>query len=149
MKILIEIVKIIKNRKTLTLISFIPIGVLLIGLLEGIYNPLRLNLENVYGDVTFRACFEGTQNQATFKLREPDKFEIHWTGAFFYDEFFKGKYSKVGDTLFLDYDGNRPKRFGDTILMDSKNDLLQTIRTEDDSLDHLVPFYYGYCKGLN
>lgn len=148
-KILVEIVRIIKNRKALKLTSFLPIGILLIGLLDGMYNPLRLNLENVYGDVTFRACYEGTQNQATFKLREPDKFEIHWTGVFFYDEFFIGKYSKNGDTLLLDYDGKRPSRFGDMILMDNENEILQTIRTEKDSLEYVVPFYYGYCKGLN
>lgn len=148
-KILIEIVRIIKNRNTLKLISFITIGILIIGLLDGIYNPLRINLENFYGDVTFRACFEGTQNQATFKLREPDKFEIHWTGVFFYDEFFYGKYSKIGDTLFLEYSRKKPKRFGDKIFIDSKNESLQTIRTESDSLKYVVPFYYGYCKGLN
>lgn len=129
--------------------SFIPIGVLLIGLLDGMYNPFGINLENVYGDVTFRACFEGTQNQATFKLREPDEFEIHWTGVFFYDEFFVGTYSKNGDTLLLDYDGKRPSRFGDKILMDNKNESLQTIRTKNDSLENVVSFYYGYCKGLN
>lgn len=148
-KIVIEIVRIIKNRRSLKLISFMPIGILLIALLDGLYNPLRINLENVYGAVTFRACYEGTQNQSTFKLREPDKFEIHWTGVFFYDEFFKGTYSKSGDTLFLNYDGKKPSRFGDKILMDSENESLQTIRSEGDSLEYVVPFYYGYCKGLN
>ena len=148
-KILIEIVRLIKNRKALKLTSFLPIGILLIGILDGMYNPMRVNLENVYGDVTFRACFEGTQNQATFKLREPDKFEIHWTGVFFYDEFFVGTYSKSGDTLLLDYKGNRPSRFGDMILMDNENESLRTIRTGGDSLKYVVPFYYGYCKGLN
>lgn len=148
-KILIEIVRVIKNRKTLKLSSFLPIGILLIGILDGMYNPLRVNLENLYGDVTFRACFEGTQNQATFQLREPDKFEIHWTGVFFYDEFFVGTYSKSGDTLLLDYNGKRPSRFGDKILMDDENESLRTIRTDTDSLEYVVPFYYGYCKGLN
>jgi hypothetical protein len=148
-KIVIEIVRIIKNQKTLKLNSFVPVGILLIGLLDGMYNPLRINLESVYGNVTFRACFEGTQNQATFKLREPDKFEIHWTGVFFHDEFFEGTYSKSGDTLLLDYVGKRPNRFGDKILMDNENEALQTIRNEDDSLEYVVPFYYGYCKGLN
>jgi hypothetical protein len=148
-KIVIEIVRIIKNQKTLKLNSFVPVGILLIGLLDGMYNPLRINLESVYGNVTFRACFEGTQNQATFKLREPDKFEIHWTGVFFHDEFFEGTYSKSGDTLLLDYVGKRPNRFGDKILMTNENEALQTIRNEDDSLEYVVPFYYGYCKGLN
>lgn len=148
-KILIEIVRIIKNRKTPKSTSFLPIGILLIGLLDGIYNPLRLNLENVYGDVTFRACFEGTQNQATFKLREPDRFEIHWTGVFFYDEFFEGTYSQIEDTLFLDYQNERPKRFGSKILMDNENEILRTIGIEKDSMEYEVPFYYGYCKGLN
>lgn len=148
-KILIEIVRIIKQRNALKLNSFLPIGILLIGLLDGMYNPFKINLENIYGDVTFRACYEGTQNQATFKLREENDFEIHWTGVFFYDEFFKGTYTQIGDTLFLDYNGKRPIRFGDKVLMDNENENLQTIHTDGDSLQNVVPFYYGYCKGLN
>ncbi|MEZ5056308.1 MAG: hypothetical protein R2879_04650 [Saprospiraceae bacterium] len=148
-KILIEIYKIHKNRSNLKWTTFLPIVILLIGLLDGLYNPLKLNLENIYGEVTFRACYEGTQNQATFKLRKPDRFEIHWTGVFFYDEFFVGTYSKSGDTLLLNYKGKKPGRIGDKILMDDKNEILQTIRTDDDNLEYVDPFYYGYCKGLN
>jgi hypothetical protein len=146
---LIEIVRLIKKRKSLNYLSFIPIIILSIGLLDGMYNPLKINLENIYADVIFRACYEGTQNQATFKLREGNKFELHWTGAFFYDEFFTGTYRESGDTLFLNYNYNRPIRFGDKILKNDKNQILQTIRQKGDSLQNVPPFYYGYCKGLN
>lgn len=148
-KILIEIVRIIKQQNTLKLNSFLSIGILLIGLLDGIYNPFRINLESIYGDVIFRACYEGTQNQATFKLREENAFEIHWTGIFFYDEFFTGTYNQIGDTLFLDYNGKKPSRFGDKVLMDNENEKLRTIRSDIDSLQNVAIFYYGYCKGLN
>ncbi len=118
-------------------------------LLDGMFNPLKIDLNKIYGNVLFRACFEGTQNQATFKLLENNKFEIHWTGVFFYDEYFVGTYEKRGDTLYLDYRGKKPVRFGERILMDNDKEILETICSDDDSLRNVVPFYYGFCKGLN
>ncbi|MBN2664770.1 MAG: hypothetical protein JXR68_14060 [Bacteroidales bacterium] len=80
---------------------------------------------------------------------ENNKFELHWTGVFFYDEFFVGTYQKKNDTLFLDYKRKKPVRFGDIIFMNNEDEILETIRKEGDSLINVVPFYYGYCKGLN
>jgi hypothetical protein len=148
-KIIKEIVRLIKQRKNLTFRLFIPILIMTLMLLDGMFNPLKIDLNRLYGNVVFRACFEGTQNQATFKLLENNKFEIHWTGVFFYDEYFVGTYEKHGDTLFLDYHGKRPIRFGDKILMNNEKEILETIRFENDSLKNVVPFYYGFCKGLN
>ena len=148
-KITIEIVRLIKRRHELSLKLFLPITILIVFLLDGIYNPLSINLDSIYGQVIFRACYEGTQNQATFKLRADDKFDIHWTGVFFYDEFYTGKFNKVADTLYLDYFGKKPLRFGEKVFMDNERELLVTIRQDNDSLKNVVPFYYGYCKGLN
>jgi hypothetical protein len=148
-KIIKEIIRLIKQRKNLTFRLFTPILIMTLLLLDGIFNPLKIDLNSLYGNVVFRACFEGTQNQATFKLLENNKFEIHWTGVFFYDEYFVGTYEKQDDTLFLDYRGKRPIRFGDKILMNNEKEILETIRSENDSLKNVVPFYYGFCKGLN
>lgn len=148
-KIVKEIIRLIKQWKNLTFRLFIPILIMTLMLLDGMFNPLKIDLNRLYGNVVFRACFEGTQNQATFKLLENNKFEIHWTGVFFYDEYFVGTYEKRGDTLYLDYRGKKPIRFGDRILMDNDNEILETIRSEDDSLRNVAPFYYGFCKGLN
>ncbi len=148
-KIIIEIVYLIRQRKVLKIKSFIPIVVMIVLLFDGMYNPFKIDLNKLYGDVIFRACYEGTQNQATFKLLENDKFELHWTGAFFYDEFFIGTYVKKNDTLFLDYKWEKPVRFGDKIFMNNEYEILETVRKEGDSLVNVVPFYYGYCKGLN
>jgi hypothetical protein len=148
-KIIIEIIRLIKQRKNLTLRLIIPILIMSLLLLDGIFNPLKIDLNSIYGNVIFRACFEGTQNQATFKLLDNNKFEIHWTGVFFYDEYFVGTYEKHGDTLYLDYRWKKPIRFGERILMNNEKEILQTIRSENDSLRNVVPFYYGYCKGLN
>lgn len=49
----------------------------------GIFNPLSIDLDFIYGKVNLRACYEGTQNQAIFKLRDNGKFDIHSTGVFF------------------------------------------------------------------
>ena len=124
---------------------------LIVGILCFIFfNTFSFDIEDkIYGKVVFRACYEGTQNQATFKLREGNKFELHWTGVFFADNYYTGTYKQVGDTLFLHYHSDRPSRFGDKIVMDDKSELLTTVRHENDNLNYVVKFYYGYCKGLN
>lgn len=148
-KIIKETVRLIKQRKTMTFRLFIPIMIMTLMLLDGMFNPLKIDLNKIYGNVVFRACYEGTQNQATFKLLEKNKFEIHWTGVFFYDEYFVGTYEKRGDTLYLDYRGKKPVRFGERVLMNNDKEILETLRRDDDSLRNVVPFYYGFCKGLN
>lgn len=149
-KLIKEVIGLIKNRKTFLWNNLLPTIVICVFLFFTLFYTLPINVEEIiYGKVIFRACYEGTQSQATFKLREGNNFELHWTGVFFYDEYFAGTYKQVGDTLFLDYHTDRPARFGDQIFMDKENELLTTIRMENDSLDKKVPFYYGYCKGLN
>ena len=149
-KLIREIIGLIKNRKTFKKNHLFP-AILIVGVFCFIFfNTFSFDIEDkIYGKVVFRACYEGTQNQATFKLRGENRFEIHWTGVFFADKYFTGTYKQVGDTLFLDYDSDQPVRFGDRIFMDNKNELLTTIRQENDSLKNVVPFYYGFCKGLN
>lgn len=148
LKIIIEITRIIRNRKSLSIISFLPITILLLCFSDGIYNPMNINLDILYGEVNFRACYEGTQNQATFKLREGNKFEIHWTGIFhnYYDI---GTYTELQDTLFLKYEGKAQSALGNKIFMDNENKILRPIYDNKESLDYNIMFYYGYCKGLN
>ena len=119
-------------------------GVILIGLLLFSCKSKQIDLEKGYDKVTFRACYEGTQNQATFKLRESGKFDIHWTGVFFYDEFFTGEYIKNGDTILMDFNTEIPRMLGDTLIV--KDDFIY--RLEKDTLIS-THFYLGYCKGLN
>jgi hypothetical protein len=143
-KIIKEIIRIIKLRDKLTFKIFIPIMILLIVLFDGMYNPLKIDLESIYGKVTFRACYEGTQSQSTFTLRDNGKFEIHATGVFFSDEYIIGKYSRNGDTIFMHFDSKTPRLFGDTIIIKDEN--LFVLKN-----DILIPnhYYLGYCKGLN
>jgi hypothetical protein len=149
-KMLREIIGLIKNRKTFKRNHLLPVTLIVAIFCFILFNTFSFDIEDkIYGKVVFRACFEGTQNQATFKLREGNRFELHWTGVFFADNYYTGTYKQVGDTLFLAYTSDRPSRFGDKILMDNKNELLITIRQKNDSLNYVVKFYYGYCKGLN
>ena len=149
-KLIKQIIELIRNRKQFRWNHLTP-TILICGFLYFIFfNTFSFDIEDsIYGNVIFRACYEGTQNQATFKLREGNRFEIHWTGVFFYDEYFTGPYRQSGDTLILNYYTDRPIRFGERIIMDNPNQLLTTIRHDNDSLANVVPFYYGYCKGLN
>lgn len=143
-KIIIEITRLIRQRKNLTFKLSIPILIMTALLLDGMFNPLKINLDALYGQVVFRACYEGTQNQATFKLRESGKFDIHWTGAFFADSFYTGEYIKNGDTILLDFDTDIPTDLDGSLVVQGE----YIYRLQADSL---IPtfFYLGYCKGLN
>ncbi len=143
-KIIIEIVRLIRHRHNLTLKFCLPFAIMTISLLDGMFNPLKIDLDSLYGKVIFRACYEGTQNQATFKLRDNGKFDLHSTGVFFHDRFYVGKYQKYGDTIVLDYDGIKPRIFGDSLVISEE----YIYELEGDTLINSL-FYVGDCKGLN
>jgi len=143
-KIVIEIIRIIKIRKEVSFKIFMPILVLIIGIADGMYNPLKIDLDSVYGKTVFRACYEGTQNQATFKLRDNGKFDIHWTGVFFSDNFYTGKYSMNGDTILMNFYTEIPRMLGDTLIINEE--FLYRLKSDTLTTTH---FYLGYCKGLN
>lgn len=148
-KLFQELVRLARNRSTFRWTHLLPGILIVLVLCFTWFNTLSLDEDTIYGKVIFRACYEGTQNQATFKLREGNKSELHWTGVFFYDRYFTGTYQQVGDTLLLDYETDLPGRFGERVLMDNQQKLLITISQVSDSSKNFVPFYYGYCLGLN
>ncbi len=143
-RIIKEIVSLIRKRKNLSYKEFMPIMIMTLFLLEGIFNPLKIDLDKQYGKIVFKACYEGTQNQANLYFRDSGRFEIHWTGVFFYDEFFTGNYTKNNDTILMNFDDEIPRLLGDTLIIKDENIFL----LKSDSLI-TTHFYLGYCKGLN
>ena len=139
-----------KSRRSFKWTHLLP-TVLITGVLCFIFfNTFSFDIdEKVYGKVIFRACYEGTQNQATFKLREKNRFEIHATGVFFYDEYFTGQYIQSGDTLNLNYDGQVHGAVGEKVFMNNRDSVIEVIKQNVDSTRRPLTFYYGYCKGLN
>ena len=140
--------RIYRNRKHLTFKFCLPTFIALISLTYTIFSPWRLDSENLESKVFLRACFEGTQNQAYIKLRQDRSFELNWTGVFGYNEWFIGTYTQKADTFYLHYKTAKPIRFGDTILNDGES-LITINKFKKDSSLYFVPFYLGYCKGLN
>ncbi len=146
-RIVKELILLVRLKGYDSISSYFPLLVLILG--SGLLITVPFNIEKkLYGDVVFRACYEGTQNQATFKLRENNRFEIHYTGVFFYDNFVTGKYKLNNDTLYLVYDNEPGTRFGDIVYMDSISEFLIPIRKDTLSISR-SNFYFGYCKGLN
>lgn len=144
-RIVIELRKLRKLPKINGLKPLLPLAVLSLFLMDGCFNPAGLDLDRLYGNVTFRACYEGTQNQAHLKLRQGDQFDLHWTGAFFYDEFYTGHYAKRSDTLLLRFDDTDvPSNLDDTLVIREK----AIYRVTGDTVLS-TGFYVGYCKGLN
>lgn len=145
-----ELFELIKNR-SLFKWNQLPPTILIIGVLYfTFFNTFSFDIdEKVYGKVIFRACYEGTQNQTTFKLREKNRFEIHATGVFFYDTYFKGHYNRHGDTVDLKYEGAIHRAIGERVFMNNRDSVMEVIKRSGDSTGRPLRFYYGYCKGLN
>jgi len=143
------IIQIIQNRKHLTFRFCLPTIIVLVTLAYTIASPYHLDSEKLESKVILRACFEGTQNQAYILFRQDSSFELNWTGVFFADDWFYGKYTQKGDTFYLDYHTQQPYRFGDTLLHTGKSLITISKINKRDSTIPFVPFYIGYCKGLN
>ena len=129
-------------------IKYLPILILIFSLVECRYNFIAVDFDKIYGKVNFQACYEGTQNQAIIKLRANNQFDIHWTAAFFYDEFFTGTYTNLNDTILLKYRGSKPERLSEKYIKDDKKQLLECIENKNNELNN-IDFYYGNCKGYN
>ncbi|TPG37512.1 hypothetical protein [Flavobacterium pectinovorum] len=142
------IIELVRNRQNLNFKSCFPIIICSITLLYTFLSPYRLDSENLESKVEFRACYEGTQNQAYILFRKDKTFEINWTGVFGYNEWWTGKWTKKGDILSLKYDNEKNEQLGDTILI--ANDFLNPIAKSFDKVKYPRPmFYLGYCRHEN
>lgn len=142
------LIQIYRGRKYLTFKFCLPTLIALTTLAYTLFSPWRLDSEKLESKVLLRACFEGTQNQAYIKLRKDKSFELNWTGVFGYSEWFIGTYTQKADTFYLHYETEKPFRFGDTVLNNGES-LMTINKLKKDSTQYFVPFYLGYCKGLN
>ncbi len=146
---IIGIFKLFFNKNYNKGYSYLPILLVPLIFAETIYNPLKINTDRLYGEVVYEACYEGTQNQAKLKLRKNGIFDIHWTGAFFYDEYFVGEFEERNDTLYLNFKrDNTPRNFGNMgIKINGRG--ISFFDKENKLLRPNPYFYEGKCKGLN
>ena len=145
-----SIVTLFRNKHNLTLKIAAPFIICSLTLLYTLFCPYqyKLDSEKLESKVNFRACYEGTQNQAYILFRHDQTFELHWTGVFGYNEWFSGNWKKSGDTLHLKYDAKKVKQLGDKILI--SNGYLNPIGNSVDKEKYPRPmFYLGYCKNEN
>lgn len=138
------IIQLIKHRKEVTINRWLPTAVALVTLSYTFLSPYRLDSERLESKVVLRACYEGTQNQAYILFRADSTFEMNFTGIVA-DKWYYGTYNRNADSLFLRYRTKQPLHFGDTLTI--KGDNLLT--TKKDTSKFYIPFYLGYCKGLN
>lgn len=142
------VISILKYRKQLSFYLCLPTLIAALTFSYLLFSPYQLNSEKLSSKVVLRACYEGTQNQAYILFREDKTFEINWTGVFFANYWYYGEYTQKSDTFYLNYKSKKPYRFGDTIINNGQ-DLITINKKLIDSSQYFVPFYLGYCKGLN
>ena len=129
-KIIKDIIRLTKQRNNLNYKLFIPTLIMVIALLDSLCNPLKIDLDFVYGKVNIQAYSEYGPSQATLKLRNNGKFDLHSTGVFFYDRLYLGDYKKMGDTIILDFKGIKSRIISDTLVIHGGN----IYEIENDSL---------------
>lgn len=128
--------RILENYLTICLSIFV-IGSLYFGV-------FRFNENTFQSPVKIRACYEGTMNTSHLYFREDGTFEDFNIGFFAHVYYIKGTWTQAGDTLELDFEGEKPRLMGERLLI--KENYLYSI--EEDTL--APTFYYlGHCRGLN
>jgi len=137
---------IVANRSRISLKSVIPTLLYLALLCYFFLSPYRLSSECLESKVVIRACYEGTQNQATWKFRSDKSFELHLTGVFFSNVWYTGTWRKDGDILYLKYDRGTSQGVGDTLLV--RGGYLHKINRLSNE-NNVPVFYLGYCRHEN
>jgi hypothetical protein len=141
------LIQIIKNRKQFTLIFCLPTIITTATILFMFLGKYDTS-EQFESEVEFRACYEGTQNQAYIKFRKDKTFELNWTGVFFSNTWWTGRWNKKGNILTLKYDDETLDVLGDSLLIENGN--LNPLKPLADTSRHSRPlFYLGFCRGEN
>lgn len=139
---------IFQSINNLSIKILLPILIYFATLIYSITNPLKLSSEIFESKVEFRACYEGTQNQAYILFRKDKTFELNWTGVFGYNEWWTGKWYKKENVLFLKYDNKKVDQLGNKLLIE--NGYLNPIEESVDKAKYPRPmFYLGYCQNKN
>lgn len=143
-----SLIKSARQRQKFSLASCSTLTVCLVIIAYTLFSPYRLDSENLESKVELRACYEGTQNQATLKLRADKSFELNCTGVFFADDWYLGYWVRKGDRIFLKYKNDECKVLGTMLLI--KDGYLHQIAPALNKLKDVRPlFYLGYCKHEN
>ena len=147
--VIVGVFKLFFNNNYKKAYSYLPIVIVPAIFAETLFNPLRINADRLYGKVIYEACYEGTQNQAKLKLRNNGNFDVHWTGVFFYDEYFVGDFEEKNDTLYLNFNkGVAPRNFGNKAVKVMGSGI--SFFDKENKLIRPNPYFYeGKCKGLN
>lgn len=148
--LVVSIVTILRRRSWNQLGVHLPPLICALALFDATSNPLGLSCEAFRSPVVEQACYEGTVNFATVKLRENAQFEIQSVGPFAFSQYHAGTWRREADTLRLRYDGPRPQRLSETyaVAFDSLNrDSVWVPVTLEG--ERGPTFYEGYCKGEN
>jgi hypothetical protein len=142
------IIQLIKNRPQMTMMAWTPTIIYCFTVMNSLWNPFGIGTMESEIPVSFRACYEGTQNQATILFRKDQHFELHATGVLFSSTWITGDWRRQGDTLFLQFDQQTSRLLSDTVLIEGKN-LVPTQFLKDSSRNNFALFYLGDCKGEN
>jgi hypothetical protein len=137
-------IKIIKKTDWRNLKNILTIGFAVLVLTTMNIKQLQANEDTFQSPVKMRACYEGTMNASHLYFRENGTFEDFNIGWFALVHYISGTWRQEGDTLYLDFKGEKNRLLDKKIVI--KDNKLYKVQS-----DTLVPshYYLGNCKGLN
>ena len=141
------IIQIKRNWKQLSFTLCLPTIICTVTILFIFFNRFGTS-EQFESEVEFRACYEGTQNQAYILFRKDKTFEVNSTGVFFADKWWTGHWNKKDNILTLKYDKKKFDVLGDSLLIKDGH-LIPLKPMEDTTRTNRPIFYLGFCKGEN
>lgn len=140
-----SLMNLVRGRQRLTLESFFSLTTCLIIITYTLLNPRMFNSENLESKVQLMACYEGTQNHATLKLRTDKTFEMNWKGIYFADDWYTGNWERKGNTIYLTYKTEEAAQLGNILLIE--NGYLRRVGPVMTRFMEIKPiFYLGNCK---
>lgn len=145
-KLIISLNTVYKLRSVIGLKFLMPSIIYTLTLFLVFSTPKWLFVDYYLSKTIYHACYEGTMNDATIRFRESGEFEFRDVGFFATTTFIKGKWTKNGDTIFINSKSIIPKFVGNKLLLSESS----FINISTDTIGkHRSVFYRGYCKGLN
>jgi hypothetical protein len=128
-----------RNLKNILTIGFAVLVVTAMNIKQ-----LQANENTFQSPVKMRACYEGTMNTSHLYFRENGTFEDYNIGWFALVHYISGTWRQVGDTLYLDFEGEKNNLLDEKIVI--KENRLFKLHSDTLVASH---YYLGDCKGLN
>ena len=88
------------------------------------YNPFHININKLYDQTVYKACYSGVMTNAMIKLKPNNTFELWWRDLGVFNSYSAGTYRKLNDTIYLEYNiKGTNSQLGDKLIKSDRNSI--------------------------